>query len=178
MGCFLSDISSYLVLEFVSSFSSRSYPPVRKCTDYCGQNMSTNMALKPRTRCYSFDQSLRECNVSLAVNMMNKNCTIFPDRVITTVLLLLCETSCPPQQQEQGLPAAVPGLWTTDAKPHCCWWWCCCPVLLLLWFGHTHAYKNCASELWVEGIHTYHVEGHTKQPRLRSKHALTSTVSQ
>ena len=24
---------------------------------------------------------------------------------------------------------------------------CCC-------FGHTHAHKNCASDLWVEGIHT------------------------
>ena len=51
------------------------------------------------------------------------------------------------------------------------------PVLRLLWFGHTHAHKNCyASDLWVEGIHTYHVEEHTKQPRLRSKQALTSTV--
>ena len=55
---------------------------------------------------------------------------------------------------------------------------CCSPVLLLLWFGHTHAHKNCASELWVEGVHTYHVEGHTKQPRMRSKQALTSAVSQ
>ena len=34
------------------------------------------------------------------------------------MLLLLCQTSCPPQQQEQGLPAAVPGLGTTDAKLH------------------------------------------------------------
>ena len=39
------------------------------------------------------------------------------------MLLLLCETSCPPQQQEQGLPSAVPGLATTDAKLHCCCWW-------------------------------------------------------
>ena len=69
------------------------------------------------------------------------------------LLLLLCETSCQPQQQEQGLPAAVPGLGTTDVKLHCCCWWCCSPVLLLLWFGHTHA-QNCASHLWVEGIHT------------------------
>ena len=53
-------------------------------------NMSTNMALKTRTRCYSFDQSLRECNRSLSINMMNKNCVIFPDRVVSTVLLLLC----------------------------------------------------------------------------------------
>ena len=112
--------------------------------------------------------------------MMNKNGITFPDRVVSTLLLLLCETSCRPQQQEQGLPAAVPGLETADAKLHCCccWWWCCSPVLLLLWFGHTHAHKNCASDLWVEGTHTYHVEGHTKQPRLRSKQALTSTVSQ
>ena len=74
--------------------------------------------------------------------------------MVSTVLLLLCETSCPPQQQEQGLPAAVPGLATTDAKLHCCCCWCCSPVLLLLWFGHTHAHKNCASDLWVEGIQT------------------------
>ena len=53
-------------------------------------NMSTNIALKTRTRCYSFDQCLRKCNGSLVVNMINKNCIIFPDRVISTVLLLLC----------------------------------------------------------------------------------------
>ena len=82
----------------------------------------------------------------------------------------MCETPCAPQQQEQGL------LGTTNAKLHCCCCWCCTPVLLLLWFGHTHAHKNCASDLWVEGIHTYHVEGHTTQSRLRSKQALTSTV--
>ena len=118
-------------------------PPVRKCTDYCGMNMSTNMALKTQTRWYSFDQSLRERNRCLSIDMMNKNCIIFPDRVVSTVLPLLCETSCPPQQQEQGLPSAVPGLETTDTKLHCCWWWCCSPVLLLLWFGRTHAHKNC-----------------------------------
>ena len=136
--------------------ASQADPPVRKCTDYCGMNMSTNMALKIRTRCYSFYQSLRECNGSLSVNMMNKNCIISSDRVVSTtvVLLLPCETSCPPQQQEQGLPNAVPGLGTTDVKLHCCCCWCCSPVLLLLWFGHTHAHKNCASDLWVEGIQT------------------------
>ena len=141
-----------MVSEFVSSFSSRSYPPVRKCTDYnCDMNMSTNMALKTRTRCYSFDQSVRKCNDRVGVNMMNKNCIKFSDRVVSTavLLLLLCETSCPPQQQEQGSPAAVPGLGTTDAKLHCCCCCCCCcwycgPVLLMLWFGHTHAHKNCA----------------------------------
>ena len=105
--------------------------------------------------------------------MMNKNCITFPDRVVSTVLLLLlCETSCPPRQQEQGLPAAVPGLETTDAKLHCCCWWCCSPVLLLLWFGHMHAYKNCASDLWVEGLQT------TTSRDTRSKQTLTSTVSQ
>ena len=51
-------------------------------------------------------------------------------------------------------------------------------MLLLLPFGHTHAHNNCASDLWVEDIHIYHVEGHTMQPRLHSKQALTSTVSQ
>ena len=115
---FLGDILFYLVLEFVSSFSSRSYPPVRKCTDCCGMNMTTNMALKTQTRCYSFDQSLRERNRFSSIDMMNKNCIIFPDRVVSTVLPLLCKTSCPPQQQVQGLPAAVPGLGTTDVKLH------------------------------------------------------------
>ena len=120
---FLGDISFYLVVEFVLSFSSRSYPSVRKCTDCSGMNMSTNMALKTRTRCYYFDQSVRKCNDHLVFIMMNKNGITFPDGVVsTTVFLLLCETSCPPQQQEQGLPAAVPGLGTTDAKLHCC---CC-----------------------------------------------------
>ena len=93
--------------------------------------------------------------------------------MVSTVLLLLCVTSCPPQQQEQGLPAAVPGLATTDAKLHCCWW-CCSPVLLLPWFRHTHAHKNCASDLWVEGIQTTSRD----TSRLRSKQAVTSTVSQ
>ena len=143
-----------MVLEFFSSFSSRSYPPVRKCTDYCGMNMSTNIVLKTRTGCYSFDQCLRKCNDSLVVNMMAKKSLYFRTERYHTVLLLLCETSCPPQQQEQGLPAAVPGLVYTDAKLHCRCCCCCSPVLLLLWFGHTHAHKNCASDLWVEGIHT------------------------
>ena len=121
-------------------------------------NMRTNIALKTRTLCYSFDQYVRKCNDSLVLHMMAKKNILFPDRVVSTtgsVLLLLCETSCPPKQQEQGLPAAVPGLATTDAKLHCCCCcWCCSPVLLLLWFGHTHANKNCAPDLWVEGIQT------------------------
>ena len=162
-----------MVLEFVSNFSSRSYPPVRKCTDYCGMNTSTNMALITRTRRYSFDQSVRKCNNSLVVNMINKNCFIFPDRVVSTALLLPCETSCPPQQQEEkGLPAVVPGLGTTDAKLHCCCW-CCSPVLLLLWFGHTHAHRNCPSDLCVEGIHTT-----SRDTPAGCAETLTSTVSQ
>ena len=138
-------------------------------------NMCTNMAFKTRTRCYSFDQYVRKLNDRLVLTMINKNRILFPDSVASTVLLLLCETSCPPQQQEHGLPAAVPGLETTDAKLHCCCCWCCSPVLLLLWFGHTHAHKNCASDLWVEGIHT---TSRDTPSRLRSRQALTSTVSQ
>ena len=86
--------------------------------------------------------------------MAKKSFFFLTEWYLLLVLLLLCETSCPPQQQEQGLPAAVPGLATIDAKRHCCCCWCCSPVLLLLWFGHTHAHKNCASDLWVEGIQT------------------------
>ena len=138
-------------------------------------NMSTNMALKTRTRCYSFHQSVRKCNDYLVSNMINKNGNIFPDRVVSTVLLLLCETSCPPQQQGQCLPASVPRLGTTDAKLHCCCccWWCCSPVLMLPWSGHTHAHKNCASDPWVVGIRTTSSD---TPSRLRSKQALTSTV--
>ena len=62
LGCFPRGyFVFYLVLEVFSSFSSRSYPPVRKRTDHCGMNMSTNIALKTRTRCYSFDQYARKC---------------------------------------------------------------------------------------------------------------------
>ena len=128
-------------------------PPVRKCTDYCGMNMSTNMALKTRTRCCPFDQYVRKGNDRQVLNMINNNCILFP-RVVSTELLLQCEKSCPLQQKEQGLAAAVTGLGSTNAKLHCSCCWCCSPVLLLLWFGHTHAHKNCASDLWVEGIHT------------------------
>ena len=39
-----------------------------------------------------------------------------------------------------------------------------------------YARKNCASDLWVEGIHTR--RGTHQASRLRSEQALTSTVSQ
>ena len=123
-----------LVLDFISSFSSRSCPPVRKCTDSCGMNMSTNMALKTRTRCCPFDQYVRKGNDRQVLNMINNNCILFP-RVVSTELLLQCEKSCPLQQKEQGLAAAVPGLGSTNAKLHCSCCWCCSPMLLLLSFG-------------------------------------------
>ena len=43
--------------------------------------------------------------------MINNNCILFPDRVVSTELLLLCAISCPPQQQEQGLPACGVRTW-------------------------------------------------------------------
>jgi len=114
--------------------------------------MSANIALKT---VLLLRQICPDVQWTFSFNMIYKNGIIFPYRGISTVLLLLCQTSCPPQQQEQGLPAAVPGLGTTDAKLHCCCCcWCCSPVLLLLWCGHTHAHKNYASDFWVEGIHT------------------------
>ena len=154
--------------------------PGPKFTDNCGMNTFTNMALKTRTWCYSFDQYIRKCNDRLVVNMINKNCIVFPDSVASTVLLLLCETSCPLQQQEQGLPAAFPDSGSPTqsyaaaaAGGVCCW--CCSPVLMLLWFGNTYAHKSCTSDLWVQGIHTMSRE---TPSRLRSKQALTSTASQ
>ena len=93
---FLGDISFYLVVKFVSSFSRRSssfsrrsYPPVRKCTDHCGKNMSTNMASKTRTTFYSYDQSVRTCNHRLVVNTMNKKSVYF-----RTEWYLLCYFCC------------------------------------------------------------------------------------
>ena len=141
-------------------------------------NMSTNMALKTRTRCYSFDQSLRECNESLAVNMMNKNCIIFPDRVISTVFLLLCVNHhahrnsnsrvYPLRCQDSGPPTRSYTAAAAGVAVRCC---CCCGL-----GTRTHARTVPLNSGW--RVHTYHVEGHNKQPRLRSKQALTSTVPQ
>ena len=52
-------------------------------------NTFTNMALKTRTWCYSFDQYVRKCNDRLVVNMINKNCIVFPD-----AWHLLCYCCC------------------------------------------------------------------------------------
>ena len=128
---FLGDISFYLVLEVFSSFSSRSYPPCPKTYRSLRYEYDYQHGIKNPNTVLLVRPNVRKCNERLAVNMINKKCITFPDRVASTVLLLLCETSCPPQQQDQGLPAAVPGLGTTDVKLHRCCWWCCSPVLLL-----------------------------------------------
>ena len=82
-----------MVSEFVSSFSSRPYPSVLCVKMYrllwMNTSMSTNMALKTRARCHSFDQSVRTCNYRLVVNMMNQNGVTFPDGVISTAMFLL-----------------------------------------------------------------------------------------
>ena len=144
---FLGDISFYLVLEVCSSFSSRSYPPVRKRSDHCGVNMITNIALKTRTWCYSFGQYVRKCNDSLVVNMMAKKSFFF-----RTEWYLLCYCCCVKHPAHRNSKSRVYPMRCQDSRCCCCW--CCSPVLLLLWFGHTHAHKNCASDLWVEGIQT------------------------
>ena len=105
LGCFpRGDSWFYLVLELVSSFSSSSYPSVRKYTDNFGINMSINMVLNTRRRCYSFDQSVRKRNYRLVVSMKTINIITFPDTVVLLLLvyivLLLWETSCPPQPLE------------------------------------------------------------------------------
>ena len=53
---------------------------------------------KPNTVRYSFDQSVRKCYDRFVFNMMDKNDITFPYRGVSTVSLL-CQTSCPPQQQ-------------------------------------------------------------------------------
>ena len=102
-----------MVSDIASSFTSRSYPPVRKCTDYCGINMSTNIALKSRTRRYSFDQSLRKCKRKFSFNMINKNCIIFTDRVISTVLLMMCVK----HHAHRNSKSRVYPLWCQDLRP-------------------------------------------------------------
>ena len=135
-------------------------------------NMSINMALKTRTRCYSFDQSVRKCNERLVVNMINKIGITFPYRGGSTVLLLLCQTSCPPQQQE----SRVYPLRCQDSGPptrsytaaagvavRCC---CCCGLGTRT---HTRTAVPLTSRLRTTSKDT--------SSRLNSKQALTSTVS-
>ena len=97
-------------------------------------NMRTNIALKTRTLCYSFDQYVRKCNDSLVLHMMAKKNILFPDRVVSTtgsVLLLLCETSCPPQQsrvyplrcQDSRPPTRSYFAAAAGVAVRCC---CCC----------------------------------------------------
>ena len=121
-----------MVLEVFSSFSSRSYPPVRKRTDHCGMNMSTNIALKTRTRCYSFDQYVRKCNDSLVVNTMAKKSFFF-----RTEWYLLCYCCCVKHPAHRNSKSRVYPLRCQDSRPptrsytaaaagvavRCC---CCC----------------------------------------------------
>ena len=95
----------------------------------------------------------------------------FDFRTVWYLLLLQCETSCPPQQQEQGLPAAVPGLATIDAKLLLLLLVLQCGAAVAVVWAHARTQELCLGPLG--GGYTYHVEGHT-----RSKQALTSTVSQ
>ena len=155
LGCF--PWGYFVLLGFRLRFEllKQVISPCPKCTDYCGMNMS-NMTLKPEhgaTPSTKLSGNVKEVFIfydQQKVHHISGQSEIY--RVTVLLQHAVCETSCPPQQQEQGLRAAVPGLATTDAKLHCCCCWCCSPVLL--WFGHTHAHKNCASDLWVEGIQT------------------------
>ena len=107
---------------------------------------------------------------------MVKNGITFPDIVVSTVCCfcvkhpahrhsksrvypLRCQDSGPPTR---SYTAAAAG-------------WCCSPVVLLMWFRHTHAHKNCASDLWMRGIQNTSKDA---PGTLRSKQALTSTISQ
>ena len=101
-----------MVFEFVSSFSSsRSYPPVRKSTEYCGMNMTTNIALKSRTRCYSFDQSVRKCNDSFVVSMMTKIACF------RTEWYLLCYRCCVKHPAHRNMKNRVYPLRCQDSGP-------------------------------------------------------------
>ena len=163
-----------MVLEVFSSLSSRSYPPVRKRTDHCGMNMSTNIALKTRTRCYSFDQYVRKCNDSLVVNTMAKKIVFFSYRVVSTVLLLLCVK----HHAHRNSKSRVYPLRCRDSEPptrscnaaaagvavRCC---CCCGV-----GTRTHTRTMPLTSGW----RVYIPRRGTRQEGC--KQALTSTVSQ
>ena len=112
MDVFLRDIAFYLISEAFSSFSSRSYPPVRKRTGHCGMNMSTNIALKTRTRCYSFDQNVRQCNDSLVVNKLAKKKLYF-----RTVWYLLCNCCCVKHPAHRNSKSKVYPLRSQDSRP-------------------------------------------------------------
>ena len=103
----------YLVFEVFSSFSSRSYPPVRKRTDHCGMNMSTKFALKTRTRYFSFDQYVRKCDDSLVVNMMAKKTFHFR----TEWYLLVCYCCCVKHPAHRNSKRRVYPLQCQDSGP-------------------------------------------------------------
>ena len=128
-------VKNIVTEHLFSSFSSRSYPPVRKRTDHCGMNMSTNIALKTRTRCFSFDQYVRKCNDSLVVNMMVKKSLYF-----RTEWYLLCYCCCVKHPAHRNSKSRVHQLRCQDSGPptpsytaaaaagvavRCC---CCCGV--------------------------------------------------
>ena len=164
-----------MVLEFVSSFSSRSYPSFRKCTDYCGMNMSTNMASKTITRCYSSDKYVRKCNEPLVVIMIHKKSLYFRTKGYllcyccrvkhpahrnskSRVYQLRCQDSGPPTPSYTGAAAAA------GVAVRCC---CCCGV-----GTRTHTRTMPLTAGW----RVYIPRRGTRQEGC--KQALTSTVSQ
>ena len=101
--------------------------------------MSTNIALKTRTRCYSFDQYIRKCNDSLVVNMIllrsSKKIMFF--RTEWYLLLQLCYCYCVKHPAHRNSKSRVYPLRCQDSRPptrsytaaaggvavRCC---CCC----------------------------------------------------
>ena len=161
-----------MFIEVLSSFSSLSYPPVRECTNCCGMNISTTIALQTRTRCHSFDQYVRKCNDSLVLNTMTKKSFFF-----RTEWYLLCYCCCVKHPAHRNSKSRVYPLRCQDSRPptrsytaaaagvavRCC---CCCGL-----GTRTHTRTVPLTSGW----RVY------KQPRRGthcSKQTLTSTVSQ
>ena len=93
--------------------------------------MTTNIALKSRTRCYSFDQSVRKCNDGFVVNMITKIASCF-----RTEWYLLCYCCCVKHPAHRNIKNRVYPLRCQDSGPptrsytaaagvsvRCC---CCC----------------------------------------------------
>ena len=98
--------------------------------------------------------------------MVNKNGSTCPDRVLSTVLLLLlCQTSCPHRNsksrvaplrcQDSGPPTRSYTAAAGDVAVRCC---CCCGL-----GTRTHTRTAVVPLTYGWRVYTYHVEGHTKQ---------------
>ena len=167
--------SFYLVLELVSSFSSRSYPSVRNCTIIVVWIWVPIWLKKPEHGATpSTSSSENVMTINFFITPYDEQKWHYISGLVSTVCYFWCvkhparrhtkkSRTYPRRCQDSGPPmrrftAAAAGV----AVRYCC---CCCGL-----GTRTNTRTVC---LWpLGGGYTYHVEG------LPSEQALTSTVSQ